>query len=103
MGEILDGPLVAKYGFFDNLEWSVLIPITVNAIGGNGVGLITKYTSVLHKSYSMIFGILLSGIFRSLLNATPMSYTMVVAVPMVMFSLWLNADPKKYKVKKKKQ
>lgn len=97
---IFDGPLMAKQGFFYNLEVTVLIPITVNAIGGIGVGLITKYTSVIHKSYAMIFGILLSGIFRSMLYEEPMSNSMYLAVPMVMFSLWLNADPSKYKKKK---
>ena len=100
--DILDGSVVGENGFFVHLDVYVLIPITVNAIGGIGVGLITKYTSVLHKSYSMIFGILLSGIFRSFLYSEPMSNIMVAAVPMVMFSMWLNANSKVKKVKQKK-
>lgn len=100
MFDILDGELISQYGFFNNLESTVLIPITVNAIGGIGVGLITKYTSVIHKSYAMIFGILLSGVFRNMLYSTPMSKVMYIAVPMVMVSLYLNADPNKYKKKK---
>lgn len=103
---ILDGGQISQNGFFHHLEFTVLIPITVNAIGGIGVGLITKYKSVIHKSYAMIFGILLSGIFRNMLYSTPMSKAMCIAVPMVMFSLYLNADPNKYKKdkdKKKKQ
>eukprot|EP01084_Bolivina_argentea_P248243 415217_1 len=103
MFDILDGKLIYENGFLINLETTVLIPITVNAIGGIGVGLITKYTSVIHKSYAMIFGILLSGIFRSFLLSTPMSNAMYIAVPMVMFSLWLNADPSKYIKDKKKK
>lgn len=92
---ILDGALIAKFGFFTKMEMTVLIPITVNAIGGIGIGLITKYLSVIHKSYATIFGILLNGVFRYVLYSTPMSNAMCFAVPMVMLSLWLNADPQR--------
>merc|ERR1719474_428177 len=91
---ILDGDLIAKQGFLSNLEMTVLIPITVNAIGGIGVGFITKTLSVVHKSYAMIFGILLSGLIRSRLYSTPMSNAMYVALPLVMISLWLNIETK---------
>ena len=80
-----------------------LIPITVNAMGGIGIGLITKYLSVIHKSYAMIFGILLNGVFRLILHSTPMSNAMYVAVPMVMVSLWLNADPQRLRPKAKRE
>lgn len=92
--DIWDGHLIAKHGFSTNLEITVLIPITVNAIGGIGVGVITKTLSVVHKSYAMIFGILLSGVIRSMLYSTPMSGAMYIALPMVMVSLWLNTEPK---------
>jgi len=91
---IWDGALMGKQGFFSNLEVTVLIPITVNAIGGIGVGLITKTLSVVHKSYAMIFGILLSGLIRSLLYSNPMNMMQILALPMVMVSLWLNTEIK---------
>eukprot|EP00483_Globobulimina_turgida_P013301 UN13325 len=84
---IFDGILIYENGFLSNLEFTVLIPISVNAIGGIGVGLITKYTSVIHKSYALIVGILLSGIFRHVLYLTPMSKAMYIAVTMDMFSI----------------
>merc|ERR1712154_190691 len=59
-------------------------------IGGIGVGLIMKYTSVINQSYAMIFGILLSGMLRSLLYLTPISNTMYIAMLMVMFSFYWN-------------
>eukprot|EP01084_Bolivina_argentea_P055340 101471_1 len=95
--DIFDGTLIAKNGFFHHLETTVLIPITTNAIGGIGCGLITKYTSVIYKSYATICGILLNGIFRLFLYSTPMSNVIYIALPMVMFSLWLNVDTNQYK------
>eukprot|EP00485_Elphidium_margaritaceum_P024271 CAMPEP_0202712804 /NCGR_PEP_ID=MMETSP1385-20130828/45992_1 /ASSEMBLY_ACC=CAM_ASM_000861 /TAXON_ID=933848 /ORGANISM="Elphidium margaritaceum" /LENGTH=324 /DNA_ID=CAMNT_0049372963 /DNA_START=35 /DNA_END=1009 /DNA_ORIENTATION=+ len=100
---IWDGELIATRGFFHQLDYTVLIPVTVSSVGGIGVGLIAKYTSIIHKSYAIICGILLSGVLRWWLYATPMSSTMYIAIPMVMFSLYLNADPSKMKIKKKKQ
>ena len=96
---ILDGRRVIEHGFFGHLELSVLIPITVNAVGGIGIGYIMKYASILHKSYAMMFGILLSGIFRSMLYSRPMSNAMMIAVPMVMLSMLLDTPSK---IKKKK-
>eukprot|EP01084_Bolivina_argentea_P056519 103432_1 len=95
--QAFDGVLVAKYGLFHNLDKYVLIPIGVNALGGIGVGLITKYVGVIHKSYALISGIVLSGVLRSFLFAKPMTTSMYIAVPLVALSLWLNADPSKLK------
>eukprot|EP01083_Nonionella_stella_P104005 297596_1 len=94
---ILDGPLVAHYGFFDQMDIHVLIPITLNGIGGITVGVITKYTSVIHKSYAMICGILLTAMFRCIMYSVPMSNAMYIVIPMVMCSLWLNVDSNKFK------
>eukprot|EP01083_Nonionella_stella_P256731 879568_1 len=88
--DVLDGTVIAKHGFLYNFKITALIPISVNAIGGIGIGLIMKYTSVIHQSYAMIFGILLSGILRSLVYFTPISNIMEVAMLLVMVSFYSN-------------
>eukprot|EP01084_Bolivina_argentea_P248241 415215_1 len=88
--DVLDGTVIAKHGFLYNFKITALIPISVNAIGGIGIGLIMKYTSVIHQSYAMIFGILLSGILRSLVYFTPISNIMKVAMLLVMVSFYSN-------------
>jgi len=92
---LFDGDVVNKYGWNRGLTFESLIPISVNALGGIGVGLIIKYASVIHKSYALIGGIFISGLIRYFWYDHPMTMVMYIAVPMVMYSLYLNADPKK--------
>eukprot|EP01083_Nonionella_stella_P063186 164212_1 len=93
---ILDGRKVNEHGLLyqllDNDDYSALIPICCNVIGGVGVGMITKYTSVIHKSYALILGIFMTLLIRHLaykedkLSKT----TTFIAVPVTVISLYLN-------------
>lgn len=51
--------------FFHDWTWETFIPILTNASGGIIVGLVTKYAGSVRKGFSLIFGILLSGIAQT--------------------------------------
>eukprot|EP01084_Bolivina_argentea_P291576 501126_1 len=87
----LDSMSIIKHGFLYNFQLSALIPIISNALGGIGIGLITKYSSVLHKNYSTMLGILLTGAIRLILYSKPISIAMYICLPLVIISLWLNS------------
>ncbi|ETO12314.1 hypothetical protein RFI_25062 [Reticulomyxa filosa] len=87
---ILDGKKIIEKGVFHDLNWTCLVPITSNAVGGIGVGMLTKYAGVINKSYAMILGIMITGILRCLFWEEPMTVAMIAGVPMVMLSIYLN-------------
>jgi len=63
-----DGKCLRKNGFFDG--WTVLMitPIITNALGGILVGLVTKYAGAVKKGFSLIFGLLISGVIQLYLS-----------------------------------
>ena len=58
--------------FFHDWTWETFIPILTNASGGIIVGLVTKYAGSVRKGFSLIFGILLSGIAQTALDSKNM-------------------------------
>eukprot|EP01084_Bolivina_argentea_P108201 193357_1 len=93
--DIFDGKQIKEYGalynLFNNGNINCLIPIASNVVGGIGVGMITKYTSVIHKSYALITGIFISLLIRQYgYKRDKLSSTVYLAVPMTMISLYLN-------------
>ena len=88
-----DGVKIMKYGIFYRMNFKVLIPIISNAFAGIFIGLIIKYTSVIHKSYTVILSILFCGLFRYIIYSLPLTYGMHIGIPLVILSLYLYANP----------
>merc|ERR1712194_680257 len=63
-----DGANIRQRGFFDEWELSTLIPIMTNSVGGILVGMVIKYAGTVRKGFALIFGILISGVFRRVIR-----------------------------------
>mmetsp|Transcript_24039 Transcript_24039/g.41188 ORF Transcript_24039/g.41188 Transcript_24039/m.41188 type:complete len:400 (+) Transcript_24039:153-1352(+) len=87
-----DGKQIAQRGFFSEWNAFTLIPILTNSAGGILVGLVIKYAGTVRKGFALIFGILISGIFQSLLDEDKaLSKEDVVGGMLAALSLWMHA------------
>merc|ERR1711862_897931 len=76
---------------------STFIPITINAIGGLLVGLVTKYAGSVRKGFSLIFGIFISGCIVELAlsnddDDNKISNEQITGAILAAFSLWLHSS-----------
>ena len=87
-----DGRMMKEHGFFHSWTKETMIPIFTNAIGGIIVGLVTKYAGSVRKGFSLIFGMLLTGVTQSILYKTPISSEEIVGGAIAAASLWVHAN-----------
>lgn len=92
-----DGERIKINGFFDGWTPLMLLPICTNAVGGILVGLVTKYSGAVKKGFSLIFGLLLSGILQAKMtdegnktgNVTSVTKEQIFGGMLAAFSLFL--------------
>jgi len=84
-----DGRHMLKSGSFFS-EWTpqTFIPVITNAIGGILVGLVTKHAGSVRKGFSLIFGLLLSGMFQA--NGGGIRSEQVLGGILAGLSLWMH-------------
>ena len=74
--------------FFSNWTPETFIPVITNSIGGILVGLVTKHAGSVRKSFALIFGLLLSGIFQA--GGAGIQIHQVVGGLLAAASLWMH-------------
>eukprot|EP00980_Cylindrotheca_fusiformis_P018833 scaffold6276_cov138-Cylindrotheca_fusiformis.AAC.20 len=82
-------------GFLQGWSWKTLIPIMTNAAGGILVGLVTKHLGAVVKGFSVIFGMIVSGILQQLLlssNGEGVTWAQFLSGVIGAVSLWLHAS-----------
>mmetsp|Transcript_6906 Transcript_6906/g.12348 ORF Transcript_6906/g.12348 Transcript_6906/m.12348 type:complete len:414 (-) Transcript_6906:207-1448(-) len=98
-----DGRQIRQRGFFDEWNLTTLIPIVTNSAGGILVGLVIKYAGTVRKGFALIFGILISGMFQSVLDEDKtLSKEEVVGGVLAAVSVWMHAT-NPYKAQQQQQ
>lgn len=98
-----DGKAIQEYGFFHRWRLGMLIPIVTNSVGGIVVGLVTKYAGSVMKGFSLIFGVLLTGVIQSLVkeDGNGVSPEQIVGGVIAALSLWMHTANPRFAVKTK--
>jgi UDP-sugar transporter A1/2/3 len=81
-----------------SLDARTMVPILVNACGGVVVGLLTKFSGSVVKSYALIAGILLSTMLQMYFGGGGLTWQSKAAAPLVVVAMYLNFA---FKAKKK--
>jgi len=91
-----DGMIIARDGFFYQWTPQTLIPILTNSAGGIIVGLVTKYAGSVRKGFSLIFGLMLSGLLQTLIDpanqSASISRDQVLGGLLASISLYLHSS-----------
>jgi len=72
------------------LEWSMLIPVALQASGGLIVGLVTKYAGPVRKGFSLLVGIVLTGIMQSVATGEAVSSEQLYGTVLVIIATFLH-------------
>mmetsp|Transcript_48683 Transcript_48683/g.93147 ORF Transcript_48683/g.93147 Transcript_48683/m.93147 type:complete len:332 (+) Transcript_48683:797-1792(+) len=75
-----DASATSQKTWLEGLELAVAIPICTNAAGGILVGQVTKHMGGVSKGFSVVFGLVISGIVQSILNNTMLPVSVAVAL-----------------------
>lgn len=82
-----DGEAIRRHGFFYAWTPLILIPVTINAIGGILVGLVTSYAGGVRKGFVMVSALLVTALLQFLFDGKPPSVYCLIALPLVMTSI----------------
>ncbi|EER14068.1 nucleotide-sugar transporter, putative [Perkinsus marinus ATCC 50983] len=81
-----------------------LLPIFTQAIGGIVVGQVTKHAGSVHKGFSIIGGIIITAILRSVLVNAPLRTEVCMAMPVTLLATYMYAKyPPAQKLKLKEK
>lgn len=76
---------------FHDWNWMVLIPVTIQALGGIIVGLVTKYAGGVSKGYALIAGLIVTGLAQFVLEGESLKKAHFIAMVLVSISIYLNS------------
>ncbi|VFQ80083.1 unnamed protein product [Cuscuta campestris] len=82
-----DGEAIRRHGFFYAWTPLTLIPVTINAIGGILVGLVTSYAGGVRKGFVMVSALLVTALLQFIFDGKPPSVYCLIALPLVMTSI----------------
>lgn len=77
-------------GYFDYWTWETFIPIVIKAAGGMLTALVHKYAGSVVKGFSLVLGLVFSGVFQSLIDNKDLSFHQVFGTLLVLTSSWLH-------------
>ncbi|CAE7372250.1 ROCK1 [Symbiodinium sp. CCMP2592] len=78
-------------GLFERWTGRTLIPILTQGWGGIVVGLIAKTSGSVRKGFAVMVGLLLTCLLKWAVEGKELSWSAVVAVPLVALSIYLHA------------
>ncbi|KAL2504559.1 CMP-sialic acid transporter 5 [Abeliophyllum distichum] len=81
-----DGTAIRQHGFFYGWTPLTLIPVTVNAVGGILVGLVTSYAGGVRKGFVIVSALLVTALLQFAFDGKPPSPYCLVAFPLVISS-----------------
>ncbi|KAI5669884.1 hypothetical protein M9H77_19737 [Catharanthus roseus] len=82
-----DGEAIRQRGFFYAWTPLTLIPVTINAVGGILVGLVTSYAGGVRKGFVIVSALLVTALLQFIFDGKPPSLHCLVALPLVMTSI----------------
>ncbi|CAN6252032.1 unnamed protein product [Urochloa humidicola] len=84
-----DGEAIRKYGFFH--EWTLwtVVPVLMNAVGGILVGLVTTYAGGVRKGFVIVSALLVTALLQFVFDGKPPSHYCLMALPLVMTSIFI--------------
>lgn len=88
-----DGRRLRKGNISEGWTWKTWIPVFTNAAGGVLVGLVTKHAGAVKKGFSLIFGLLLSGMLQSFFSSDEggLSPEQIAGALLASVSLWMHS------------
>ncbi|CAH9098638.1 unnamed protein product [Cuscuta europaea] len=95
-----DGEAMRRHGFFYGWTPLTMIPITINAVGGILVGLVTSYAGGVRKGFVIVSALLVTAILQFIFDGKPPSVHCLMALPLVMTSISIY-QKYPYHIKKK--
>ncbi|XP_022894739.1 CMP-sialic acid transporter 5-like [Olea europaea var. sylvestris] len=97
-----DGTAIRQRGFFDGWTPLTLIPVSLNAVGGILVGLVTSYAGGVRKGFVIVSALLVTALLQFVFDGKPPSPYCLVAFPLVITSISIY-QKYPYRLKKKDQ
>lgn len=82
-----DGEAIRQHGFFYGWTPLTLIPVTINAVGGILVGLVTSYAGGVRKGFVIVSALLVTALLQFIFDGKPPSVYCLIALPLVMTSI----------------
>ncbi|CAI9106292.1 OLC1v1005418C1 [Oldenlandia corymbosa var. corymbosa] len=67
-----------------------MIPVTLNAVGGTLVGLVTSYAGGVRKGFVVVSALLVTAMLQFIFDGKPPSVFCLVALPLVITSILIN-------------
>ncbi|CAA2993403.1 CMP-sialic acid transporter 5 [Olea europaea subsp. europaea] len=95
-----DGTAIRQHGFFYGWTPLTLIPVTMNAVGGILVGLVTSYAGGVRKGFVVVSALLVTALLQFVFDGKPPSPYCLVAFPLVITSISIY-QKYPYRLKKK--
>lgn len=75
---------------FQYWSWGTFIPIVVKAAGGILTALVHKHSGSVMKGFSLVLGLVLSGVLQQVLDGKDLSFTQLLGTVLVLLSSWLH-------------
>lgn len=95
-----DGTAIRQLGFFYGWTSLTLIPVTINAVGGILVGLVTSYAGGVRKGFVIVSALLVTALLQFVFDGKPPSPYCLAAFPLVITSISIY-QKYPYRLKKK--
>nr|GMC57236.1 CMP-sialic acid transporter 5 [Ipomoea batatas] len=95
-----DGEAIRLHGFFYGWTALTMIPVTLNAVGGILVGLVTSYAGGVRKGFVIVSALLVTALLQFIFDGKPPSIYCLMALPLVITSISIY-QKYPYRIKKK--
>eukprot|EP00730_Choanoeca_flexa_P018352 TRINITY_DN8915_c0_g1_i1.p2 TRINITY_DN8915_c0_g1~~TRINITY_DN8915_c0_g1_i1.p2 ORF type:complete len:333 (+),score=64.76 TRINITY_DN8915_c0_g1_i1:1679-2677(+) len=96
-----DAALIQKHGAFHSFPLTTMLPIILQAFGGIIVGQVVKHAGGVRKGFSILAGILMTGLFDYAISGRPLTSAKLLALPLVLVSTYVHMT-RPYKEKNNK-
>lgn len=86
---------IKDHGTSHGWTWKTWVPLIANSFGGILVGLVTKYHGAVIKSFTMIFGMVLSGVLQQVIlskQGDAVTREQIAGASLGALSLYLHAS-----------
>nr|GLL18864.1 CMP-sialic acid transporter 5-like [Ipomoea trifida] len=95
-----DGEAIRLHGFFYGWTALTMVPVTLNAVGGILVGLVTSYAGGVRKGFVIVSALLVTALLQFIFDGKPPSIYCLMALPLVITSISIY-QKYPYRIKKK--
>ena len=83
------GGVMSRIQILSDANPTLWIHLVTNAVGGLFVGQVIKYAGGVRKSFSIIAGIIITGVAEWFVYSTPLSPRMIVCLPLAVVAMYI--------------